>query len=100
MVLPFSVIQKNRRRIRGRLSKDVLRISANFPGSIRIDGNLRDILESEAKPNETYNETILRLFREKKDRIEKLDCLNRELWQKIEQYRVLTKDKEKKERNG
>jgi hypothetical protein len=99
MVLPFSVIQKNRRRIRGRISKDSLYISSNFPGLIMIDGNLRELLGSEAKPNERYNETILRLFREKKDRIEKLDCLNRELWQKIEQYRALTKDK-KNEWNG
>jgi hypothetical protein len=100
MVLPFSVIQKNRRRIRGRISKDSIHVSVNFPGLIKLDGNLREILESEAKPNERYNETILRLFRERTDRIEKLDYLNRELGQKIEQYRALTKDKEKKERNG
>lgn len=89
MVLPFSVIQKNRRQIRGRLSKDIPRISANFPGLMRIDGNLKEILESEAKPNERYNDTILRLLREKKDRIEKLDRLNQELLQKIEYYGIM-----------
>jgi hypothetical protein len=93
MVLPFSVIQKNRRWIRGRKSKCSPRKLSSFPVFIRIDENLRDIIESEAKSYERYNDTILRLLCEKKDRIEKLDRLNQELLLKIEHYRVLTKDK-------
>ena len=54
-----------------------------MPGLIRIDENLREIIESEAKPYERYNDTILRLLREKKDRIEKLDHLNQALLQKL-----------------
>jgi hypothetical protein len=37
---------------------------------------------------------MLRLLREKKDRIEKLDRLNQELLQKIEYYRALAKERE------
>lgn len=89
-MLPFSIIQRNKRRIQGRRSKGSPSKNS-FPGLIRIDENLREIIESEAKSGERYNDTILRLLREKKDRIEKLDRLNRELSQKIEYYGVMAK---------
>lgn len=60
----------------------------SFPNFMRIDENLREIIESEARPGERYDDTILRLLREKKDRIEKLDRLNQELLQKIEYYGI------------
>jgi hypothetical protein len=66
---------------------------SSFPVFIRIDDKLREIIESEAKSHERYSDTILRLLREKTDRIEKLDRLNQELLLKIEQYRDLTTDK-------
>jgi hypothetical protein len=55
---------------------------------------LREIIESEAKPGDRYNDTILRLLREKKDRIEKLDRLNQELLQKIEYYGIMPNARE------
>jgi transposase len=64
----------------------------SFPNFNRIDENLREIIESEARPGERYDDTILRLLREKKDRIEKLDHLNQELSQEIERYSRGQKD--------
>jgi hypothetical protein len=55
---------------------------ASFPGFIRIDE--KEIIESEARPGERYDDTTLRLLREKKDRIKKLDHLNQELSREIE----------------
>lgn len=89
-MLPFSVIQRNRRRIQGRRSKGSPSKNSS-PGLIRIDEKLREIIESEATPGERYDDTILRLLREKKDRIEKLDHLNQELSREIEHYRAVAK---------
>jgi hypothetical protein len=61
---------------------------------MKIDENLREIIESEAIPDERYNDTILRLLREKKDRIEKLDRLNQELLRKIEETGVMAKGRD------
>jgi hypothetical protein len=61
---------------------------------MKIDENLREIIESEAIPDERYNDTILRLLREKKDRIEKLDRLNQELLRKIEELIAMAKGRD------
>jgi hypothetical protein len=90
-MLSFSVIQRNRRRIQGRRLKS-MPSKNSFPNFNRIDENLREIIESEARPGERYDDTILRLLREKKDRIEKLDHLNQELSQEIERYSRGQKD--------
>jgi hypothetical protein len=61
---------------------------------MKIDENLREIIESEAIPDERYNDTILRLLREKKDRIEKLDRLNQERLRKIEELSAMAKGRD------
>jgi hypothetical protein len=93
VVLPFSIIRKKRRQIQGRKLRGRSRKN-NDLCLMKIDENLREIIESEAIPDERYNDTILRLLREKKDRIEKLDRLNQELLRKIEETGVMAKGRD------
>jgi hypothetical protein len=93
VVLPFSIIRKKRQQIQGRKLRGRSRKNSDLC-LMKIDENLREIIESEAIPDERYNDTILRLLREKKDRIEKLDRLNQELLRKIEELSAMAKGRD------
>jgi hypothetical protein len=68
---------------RGRKTRGRPRINSDPSIPMRIHQQLREIIESENKSSERYNDTLLRILREKTSRIQELREENDMLKEKI-----------------